>query len=94
MISAGSHTGTIPLMLSITKARDKHCLVSDGVEVRPQVCFFAHDPRDKTVEKVCYPLEDKKVQGIIKPVMINCQNKKEGNENTKERKEIRNVHSL
>jgi hypothetical protein len=76
------------------KSGEKHYLVSDGVEVCPQICLFTHDSGDITVEKVCYSLEDKKIQGIIKLVVINCQNKKEGNEYTKEGKEIRNVHSL
>ena len=94
MISAGSHTRNNIFDAQHNKSCDKHYLVSDGVEVRPQICLFTHDPGDITVEKVCYSLEDKKIQGIIKPVMIHCQNKKEGNEYTKERKEIRNVHSL
>lgn len=43
------------------KSRDEHCLVRDGIEVRPQVCLFAHDPCDKSIKQVCDPLKDKKV---------------------------------
>jgi len=43
------------------KGPHKHRLVGDGIKVRPQVCFFAHDTGDKSVEHVRYPLEDEKV---------------------------------